>query len=80
MMPIWKYRSIEEMPEAWVTNRHKPLGRRIRAVLSLGRLAPPLEIPRGVTKFRSFEELATDRARYESARIDRIRAARARKP
>jgi hypothetical protein len=73
-MPIWKYRSIEEMPEAWTMNRHVPLGRRIRAVMSLAPISGPLRIPRGVRKFRSFEELSADRHKYEQERIARIRA------
>lgn len=71
-MPVWKYRSVEEMPEAWQMNRHKPLGRRIRAILSMGVIAGPLQIPRGVAKFRSIDELSADRYKYESARIARI--------
>jgi len=78
-MPVWKYRSIEEMPEAWEMKRDIPLGRRIRAVLTLGRLIEPLNMPRGVHKFRSFDELLADRDRYEQERIDRIRARRERK-
>jgi hypothetical protein len=79
-MPVWKYRRIEDMPEVWKMKRGTPLGPRIRAVLSLSRIAPSLEIPRGVTRFHSFEELAADRRKYESARIARIRALRERKP
>lgn len=75
-MPIWKYRSIEEMPEAWTMNRQVPLGRRIRAVMSLASMTEPLGIPRGVTKYRSIEEMSADRRRYESARVARIRARR----
>ena len=73
-MPVWKYRSIEEMPEAWVMNRNVPLGRRIRAMMSLGHYAGPLNMPRGVKKFRSIEELQADRHKYEQERIARIRA------
>lgn len=73
-MPVWKYRRIEDMPEAWTMKRHVPLGRRIRAVLSMARLAPPLDVPRGVRKFRSFDELYADRRKYEQQRTDRIRA------
>lgn len=73
-MPVWKYRSVEEMPEAGVMNRHVPLGRRIRALMSMGNFAEPLDMPRGVTKFHSLEELQADRDRYEQERIDRIRA------
>lgn len=73
-MPVWKYRSIEEMPEPAAMNRDMPLGRRIRALLSMGNLAGPLGIPRGVTKFHSIEELRADRQKYEQERIARIRA------
>jgi hypothetical protein len=73
-MPVWKYRSIEEMPEAWVMNRDVPLGRRIRGLMSMGKLAEPLAMPRGVTRFRSFDEMQADRDKYEQERIDRIRA------
>ena len=78
-MPVWKYRSIEEMPEAWVMNSHVPLGRRIRALMSMGNLAGPLNVPRGVAKFRSLEELQADRQKYEQERVDRIRARNASK-
>jgi len=72
-MPVWKYRSIDEMPEAWMMNRDVPLGRRIRALMSLGAMTEPLGTPRGVTKYRSIEDMTADRQRYESARIARIR-------
>ncbi len=78
-MPVWKYRSIEEMPEAWEMKRGRPLGPRIRAVLSLAPIAGPLNMPRGVTKYRSIEEAAADRDRWEQERVNRIRAARNRK-
>jgi hypothetical protein len=78
-MPVWKYRSVEEMPEAWMMDRDVPLGRRIRAVLSLAPLAGPIGMPRGVHKFRSMDDLAADRAKYERARIARLRAERERK-
>ncbi|HXG59710.1 MAG TPA: hypothetical protein VNL91_11870 [Thermoanaerobaculia bacterium] len=72
-MPVWKYRSIDEMPEAWVRNRHIPPGRRIRALMTLRAHAGPLEIPRGIRKFRSLAELQDDRRRYERLRIERFR-------
>lgn len=75
-MPVWKYRSIDETPEAWQMKLGRPLGPRIRAVLSLAPIAGPLNIPRGVHKFRSIEEAQADRERYEQERIDRLRAAR----
>ena len=76
-MPVWKYRRVEDMPEAWAMKRDVPLGRRIRAVLSLGPIAGPLRMPRGVAKFRSIEEANADRDRWEQERVDRIRAERA---
>lgn len=77
-MPVWKYRRVEDMPEAWAMKTGRPLGPRIRAVLSLTRAVPPLSIPRGVRKFRSIEEMAAERDRYEQERVDRIRAERTR--
>jgi len=76
-MPVWKYRSIEEMPEAGAMNRDVPVGRRVRALMRMGDFAGPLGIPRGVHKFRSFAEMQAERQRYEQKRIDRLRAARA---
>lgn len=73
-MPVWKYKRVEDMPEAWEMNNGVPLGRRIRAVLALGRLHEPLDMPRGVRKFRSFEDLVADREHYEQARIARLAA------
>ena len=78
-MPVWKYRRIEDMPEAWAMKSEVPLGRRLRALLSLGRIVEPLGIPPGVRKFRSFEDLTADRERYEQERVDRIRARNERK-
>ncbi len=73
-MPVWKYRTIGDMPEAWTVQKDKPLGRRIRAMLSMTRIAGPLALPRGVTKFRSLDDLAADRHRFEQERIARIAA------
>lgn len=78
-MPVWKYRSIEEMPDAGEMNRDVPVGQRLRALMSMGRFVEPLDIPRGVTKFHSIEELQADRDRYERQRIERIRARNAAK-
>lgn len=62
------------MPEAWMMNRGVPLGRRLRALMRLRNYAGPLEMPRGVHKFRSMEELQADRHKYERERIARIQA------
>lgn len=78
-MPVWKYRSIEEMPESWVQNADVPLGRRIRSMMRIGNYAGALGIPRGVMKFHSLDELCADRQRYEQERIARIRVRNERK-
>lgn len=75
-MPVWKYKSIDEMPEAWVQNAGVPVGSRIRSMMRMGNYAGSLNMPRGVTKFRSFEDLCADRLKYEQERIARIRASR----
>jgi len=78
-VPVWKYRSVEEMPEAWTMNLHLPAGIRIRSLMKLHDYAGPLEMPRGVQKFQSVEELQADREQYEQERIERIRARYTRK-
>ncbi len=78
-MPVWKYRSIEETPEAWEMMRHVPLGRRMRAIFRVGGLAEPLNMPRGVHKYHSIEEANAHREIYERARIARIRTRNERK-
>lgn len=73
-MPVYKYRRIEDMPEAWEHFGDRNREGRLRTVLSFARLAGSLSIPRGVCKFHSVEELAADREKYEQARIARIAA------
>jgi hypothetical protein len=77
-MPVYKYRRIEDMPETWQHHGDRNIGGRLRTILAMARLAGPLQMPRGVRKFRSFEELAEDREQRESERIARIRAKHAR--
>lgn len=78
-MAVYKYRRIDDMPEAWEHFGDHNRAGRLRAVLSWVRVAGSLRIPRGVAKFRSVDELAADRERYEQERIDRLRAERLRK-
>ena len=73
-MPVYKYRRIEDMPETWEHFGDRNRGGRLRAALTFARYAGPLGIPRGVFRFRSVDDLAADRARYEQARIERIRS------
>jgi hypothetical protein len=80
-MPVRKFRTIEEMnaydEERRATNDFATLARRIEAVSELSRgLLPPLDLPKGVHKFRSFEELCAFKERYRSLRIERLRAER----
>jgi len=72
-MPVYKYRCIEDMPEPWQHFGDRNVAQRFRAALRIARYAGPLRMPRGVRKFRSLDELAAERTRYEDAR-------RARKP
>ena len=71
-MPVYKFRSVEDMPRnpgklQLDPARIRVLWRRVR------RLAPPLSIRRGVTRFRSIEEANQMR---ENATIARLRSAK----
>jgi len=75
-MPVYKYRRIEDMPsERWLEPGDPKIADRIRFVSAMAAvLTPPLAIPRGVHKYRSFEELDEDRERWVQHRVDSIRA------
>lgn len=80
-MPVHKYRSVEEMPDAAL--RYDAGDPRIaRSIRYLWHLSDALLgdvgtcIPRGVRKYRSIEEADADRDRWEQERVDRIRANR----
>ena len=60
-MRVFKYRSIEEMPEASQHFENRNIGGRLRFVLETVRFAPARPLPRGVRKFRSIEELESER-------------------
>jgi hypothetical protein len=84
-MPVRKYRSVEEMPD--VATSHDAgdpaIPPKIRYLWRLSeQLLWPVGtcIPRGVRKYRSIEEANADRERWEQDRVDRLRAARLRKP
>lgn len=83
-MPVRKYRSVEEMPDtALAYDAGDPaIPKVIRHLWDLSeRLLWPVGtcIPRGVRKYRSIEDANADRDRWEQERVDRLRAARARK-
>jgi hypothetical protein len=77
-MPVHKYRSVEDMPDAAL--KYDAGDPRIpRAIRALWRFSEAALgdvgtcIPRGVRKYRSIEEANADRDRYESERMQRIR-------
>jgi hypothetical protein len=84
-MPVWKYRSVEEMPDAaLLRKKHDPsIPERIRYLWRLSELLlSPVGtcIPRGVRKYRSIEEANADRDRWERERVQRLREIRSSKP
>ena len=80
-MSVRKFRSIEEMKAQprWLETGNPSIPRRIRYLWELATAFGPLGIPRGVRKYRSIEEANADRDRWESERIERIRAERLKK-
>jgi len=76
-MPLRKFRTIEEMNAAerdrWLDSGDPRLTARIRFVLGMGSLAPSLNFPKGVHKFRSIEEMNAFKERYENERFALIR-------
>jgi hypothetical protein len=82
-MPVYKFRTFEEMNEFDRQRRRANDPRLFQRIESHWRfvkhVTPPLTIPEGVHKFRSFEEMNAFKEKYEDARIARIRAERAKK-
>jgi hypothetical protein len=80
-MPVQKFRSIEEMKEGprWLGVGDPRIPRKIRYLWQMASAFGTLSIPRGVRKYRSIEEANADRERWESERIERIRAERLKK-
>lgn len=80
-MPVRKYRSVEEMNREprWLPTGDPSIARRIRYLWRLSEfLLRPVGtcIPRGVRKYRSIDEANADRDRWESERVERLRALR----
>jgi len=78
-MPVYRYRSVEEMPERSIEPWDPSIPRRMRFVCGIARLAGPLGVRPGVYKYRSFSELSAAKETWEDARIERIRRERAHK-
>jgi hypothetical protein len=74
-MPVFKFRTIEEMKAVrlWVDANDPTLHERIDRHWKDWSTMVPFEIPRGLRKFRTMEEMNADRDAWESARMARIR-------
>ncbi len=70
-MPVYKYRSVEEMPP--LPQRSADLVARIRAVWNRAALLAPRLLPRGIQRFRNMDE--ANLARQE-ATLERMRDTR----
>ena len=82
-MPVRKYRTLEEMNREpqWLPTGDPSIPDKIRHLWRLSELLlHPVGtcVPRGVRKYRSMEEAATDRARWEQDRVERLRVERKR--
>ena len=80
-MPIRKYRSLEEMNREpqWLPTGDPSIPQKIRRLWRLSELLlRPVGtcIPRGVRKYRSADEAAVDRDRWEQDRVDRLKLGR----
>lgn len=71
-MPVWKYRSVEEMPPVpWCESLDEECLRRIAKLWSRASAFSSMVYPRGVFKFRSIEEAQHARERVTQENIDR---------
>jgi hypothetical protein len=74
-MPVFKFRSIEEMKAVrlWTDANDPRLHERIDRHWKEWSAMVPFEIPRGLRKFHTIEEMNAERDAWETARIARIR-------
>lgn len=76
-MPIQRFHSSEEAREAlWVRHADPRLVPRIRSLWAFASRLAPGTAPRGVRRFRSFEEAQRDRDEWITKRAHALRAAR----
>lgn len=72
-MPVFKYRSAEEVPRPGVVDREN-LAARIRALWTRSFLFVRPTFSRGVERFRSIEDANAARTRATVTRVRRLRA------
>jgi hypothetical protein len=81
-MPVWKYKTLEEMnrhQRQWLPTGDPSIPRKVTSLWKVAEaLIQPvgLCIPRGVRKYRSHEEANADRDSWETERVQRLRAYR----
>ena len=74
-MPVFKFRSVEDMPDAGWHERGSPdLVRAVARVWRMGRHMRPRRFPPGVHKFRSIEEMSAQRERWTDEHVAAVTA------
>ena len=79
-MPVTKFRTVEEMNAHTIARRRARLNDRDELYQTIrehwaswSKLLPPLDIPKGVHKFRSIEEMNAFKDYYVRKRIEKLR-------
>jgi hypothetical protein len=76
-MPLYKFRSIDDMPDpAWRTAGDPDLFRALAQLSEASRRMRPRRFPAGVYKHRSIEEMNLQRDRWDAWHIASIRQGR----
>ena len=75
-MPVYKFRSVEDMPgPAWRTPGDPGLYRALASLSETTRRLHPRRFPAGVYKHRSIEEMNAQRDRWDREHVANRRAA-----
>jgi hypothetical protein len=73
-MPIWKYRSVDEMPDpAWRKPGDPELYRALAALWDTSRRLRPRQFPAGVHRHRSMEEMNRQRDDWDREFVRSLR-------
>ena len=73
-MPIYKYRSVEEMPDTpWRVPGDPGLYRALAALAETSRRLHPRQFPAGVYKHRSMADMNAQRDQWDADAADRAR-------